>query len=1089
MTTSPALSPATGGDSIKQDDVVLDGVLLKQSRNRQWMERYFVFGSNQKLSYYHSKKDADSDSQAARASFRITREAGCEVSDIYVEQRQKGTSKETLYCITLNWPDDSSAGTGADFVPHGKQNHPSGACAGGANNGMIHESASTDDASLIRGLGPPVVNEPPFTPKRSLSTTSAKLTSSRNHDQRSPSPALPVELFEDDDEEIKRLHEMRPSSPFRIRSELHTSNNNGTNDCGGEDYTSLASGSQKKSSHRRNKSWFGRNGTTNNNHDDSESVDKRKLKLRYRKHHSTNEQDIVDSPPVLELSYETILDTRTTSLEKSDGATEEAVRVQEQTTPRIQPDPARGHDNTRYEEQQNDPEQEHLQNLYLSNKKERTKRTRKKAIDGTKIALATTAVVGVGVMTAGVGIAAGLVFLGVTAAAGGTAGVAEVGFNRKQRERGGKLTIATKNFDVAKLWKYSLDACLEFESVKQSTWGQLFMADGRKTTSTLMSRDLELMTARNKDGIKPRNDDGKPMRSIDLPAGQTNLFLKDRHFLVEASTRWRPLDGGWISFLGPGAQGLRIFREDQNTGGARKLTNLAVCGTTSAPVKAQVMLNSHPIDAFMCLMSYARLLPSSIPGGELCPNSGQRTSFRTIEKIDDHMDVIHVVCRELYLFPSWTTPRDFVLFRYWRHEPDGSYIVCYESVQHQACPPLPGFVRGQMHQVCTIAPVKNYDRRRGNVSTTAPECLLTSVVQVDPKGWVPNKPLSFLSNQGYSDAFGVAALLQLLDIRDAIDLDRFLDVSPDIQQPSFAQKDDIQLSVRDPIEASGHANDLVNYDLRYANRERHDSMTFDTISGIESRPKPLEFEKWAEPDANSFYVRGPSYKKDKVKINAGSSIGQLIAVDVVLVDKPIYSGMSTHPTERIQLALEREKKLKARGQEESDMPPFIFVVNIILPGPPFYHGVFYYAVNDLSTIDGSDGTNSSVLCKEFLFGEDDLFRDRTFKLIPQIVQGNFLVRKAVGSTPAIMGTKLKQTYVRDKRFMEVVLDCGSSAVATGVIRLSLGYAKTLMVDMGFLLEGNDEAYLPERIFGCARMKYPEFGTHLRKVGPPPGVGS
>lgn len=157
--------------------------------------------------------------------------------------------------------------------------------------------------------------------------------------------------------------------------------------------------------------------------------------------------------------------------------------------------------------------------------------------------------------------------------------------------------------------------------------------------------------------------------------------------------------------------------------------------------------------------------------------------------------------------------------------------------------------------------------------------------------------------------------------------------------------------------------------------------------------------------------------------------------------------------------------------------------NIILPSP-VYHGVFYFAVEDMSTIDGSDGTASSRLAQKFLFGDSDEFRDRTFKLIPQIVQGNFMVRKAVGSTPAIMGTKLKQCYARSDRFFEVILDCGSSSVATGVIRLSLGYAKTLAIDMGFLLEGDSESHLPEKIFGCVRMKYPEFGPHLRKVEAP-----
>lgn len=138
----------------------------------------------------------------------------------------------------------------------------------------------------------------------------------------------------------------------------------------------------------------------------------------------------------------------------------------------------------------------------------------------------------------------------------------------------------------------------------------------------------------------------------------------------------------------------------------------------------------------------------------------------------------------------------------------------------------------------------------------------------------------------------------------------------------------------------------------------------------------------------------------------------------------------------------------------------------------------------MSTIDGSDKTPSSKLCRKFFFGESDDFRDKTFKMIPQIVEGNFIVRKAVGSKPAIMGKKLQQYYVRTPRSFELILDCGSSQVATGVIRLSLGYAKTLTVDMGFLFESDDEDVLPERIFGCVRCKQPVFGSHLRKVVAP-----
>jgi hypothetical protein len=152
--------------------------------------------------------------------------------------------------------------------------------------------------------------------------------------------------------------------------------------------------------------------------------------------------------------------------------------------------------------------------------------------------------------------------------------------------------------------------------------------------------------------------------------------------------------------------------------------------------------------------------------------------------------------------------------------------------------------------------------------------------------------------------------------------------------------------------------------------------------------------------------------------------------------------------------------------------------------------VFYFAVDDIRTINGADGSPSSKLCQRFLFGDSDEFRDATFKLIPQVVQGNFIVRKAVGSTPAIMGKKLRQLYVRNDRFMEVILDCGSSPVATGVIRLSFGYAKTLVTDMGFVLEGDEPEYLPERIFGCVRIKHIELtGQHIRHVMAPPSPPS
>uniref|UniRef100_A0A7S3L5S8 START domain-containing protein n=2 Tax=Amphora coffeiformis TaxID=265554 RepID=A0A7S3L5S8_9STRA len=705
-------------------------------------------------------------------------------------------------------------------------------------------------------------------------------------------------------------------------------------------------------------------------------------------------------------------------------------------------------------------EKEYLRAQYLTSEKESRKKNQRKIREGTKFAAAAGATVGVAVMTAGVGLLAGLLFLGAAAGSSGAA----MTWGRPGK---GEMILASADYEKMKRWKACLDASLESGSLAKSKWGQLFVGSNKRTVALFPAAAASMLKS-------PRDQ-----RTVPL--------------LEPRASRWQPLEGGWAAYLG--TQGLRIFRQDRPR--QSDLNNQE--GRPCPPVKTNMVLNASALDAFLCLMSYGRLPPHH----GLVPNSGQRASFSILERIDDNTDVIHMICTPLYLFPSWTTPRDFVLYRYWRHEEDGTFVVCYESVQHKDCPPQPNYCRGEMHQVFSIAPHKRAYRRKvgpskegkGGGSSGGPqESLMTAWVQVDPRGWVPTMPFSFLANQAYGDAFAVAALMQLLDIRDAIDQDRFIPVSLDEDEYRPAKlrssfdlgeppAGDLQRNQSMESNDVMVHDDMPNYDFAFAGRES--IMQTDSPTGFCSHPAPFSRDKWAEPDANSFRVRGKNYMTDRLKINAGTSIGRLVAVDIVHVDAPIFSGMTTHPTERLQSALEKEKTLKDRGLV-SDLPPFVFCVNIVLPGPPFYHGVFYYAIDDMSKIDGTNGTPSSALCRDFFFGQSDEFRDKTFKLIPQIVQGNFIVRKAVGSTPAIMGKKLRQLYVRTERSFEVVLDCGSSPVATGVIRLSLGYAKTLVVDMGFLFESSDESRLPERIFGCVRIRQPEFDARLlRKVKTPP----
>ena len=264
------------------------------------------------------------------------------------------------------------------------------------------------------------------------------------------------------------------------------------------------------------------------------------------------------------------------------------------------------------------------------------------------------------------------------------------------------------------------------------------------------------------------------------------------------------------------------------------------------------------------------------------------------------------------------------------------------------------------------------------------------------------------------------------------------------------------------------------------------------VSGVSkmhvmSSPSPLKISQWAEPDSDSFAVRGANYVKDKQKIRAGASVFKLLTVDLIEVDAPIMTGICSIPNERIQMALKQENEGR-----DSGLPPFVFAVNIVVPGPPYYHLVMYFKVDEgqMDVLMGNVDTSFSKLAHKFFFEDDDNFRNHTFKLIPRIVEGNFIVRKAVGSTPAIMGTKLKQYYSRcpNNRYFELILDVTSSKIAAHVVSLAKGYAKNLIVDLAFVLEGKTIDMLPEKVLGCCRLMHVKFGK-ARKLANFPDDGN
>ena len=141
-----------------------------------------------------------------------------------------------------------------------------------------------------------------------------------------------------------------------------------------------------------------------------------------------------------------------------------------------------------------------------------------------------------------------------------------------------------------------------------------------------------------------------------------------------------------------------------------------------------------------------------------------------------------------------------------------------------------------------------------------------------------------------------------------------------------------------------------------------------------------------------------------------------------------------------------------------DAPPLIIALNFCLPWGNF---ALYWAAPD---------ERNDVL-QQFLESDDDAYRDARLKLIPRVVEGNWLVRRAVG--PGSKAAKLAETielkYARGAGYLEVSADLCGSATARRLLSVVRSGTSGLVLDLALVVEGTTEAELPERVLGAARL--------------------
>lgn len=226
---------------------------------------------------------------------------------------------------------------------------------------------------------------------------------------------------------------------------------------------------------------------------------------------------------------------------------------------------------------------------------------------------------------------------------------------------------------------------------------------------------------------------------------------------------------------------------------------------------------------------------------------------------------------------------------------------------------------------------------------------------------------------------------------------------------------------------------------------------------------------WSEPKHDLFRVRGKDYFKRRNKVQSGAFVFPSRGVELFVTDN-------------IESTKNVGRNSEMLGGCLRDDPTFI--INFRLPIGVL---VMYFEIPErfrpyltadcknlekrLSEMTVTDRT----ICR-FLTG-DDAHRQSKLKIISRIEDGPWIVKAAVPSKPVIIGNKLPVSYYfqpeedrgNKSPYLEVELDVSSSNAAKAMLNICMSCTKSLIIDIGFVIQGDQADELPEQMLVGTRL--------------------
>ncbi|KAI7743437.1 hypothetical protein M8C21_011288 [Ambrosia artemisiifolia] len=244
------------------------------------------------------------------------------------------------------------------------------------------------------------------------------------------------------------------------------------------------------------------------------------------------------------------------------------------------------------------------------------------------------------------------------------------------------------------------------------------------------------------------------------------------------------------------------------------------------------------------------------------------------------------------------------------------------------------------------------------------------------------------------------------------------------------------------------------------NSDEHTDWKQESINGGSLKHVHLDTGSngWASPPGHLFSLRGPNYFTKKTKIPSGPYLLHPAGVDWLRSASKLDHVLSRADN----------RVIHALSKKQTPNKSFILAVNLQVPGREHHSAVFYFATDD--------PIPAGSLLYRFIHG-DDAFRNQRFKIVNRIVKGPWIVKAAVGNYSAcLLGKALNCYYHSGPNYLEIDVDISSSKIATAILHLALGCVTAVTIDMGFVVEAQEEEELPERLFGAVRVCQMEMSS-------------